>query len=137
MGSEKIGVVLAGHGVPATDCPPEWVGQLMALEWSNSHSHGGEGRTEGVSARVQELDAKIRDWPRRPGNDPYKEGLEKLAHALQALLPGALLTVGYNEFCRPSVPEAIREAIRKGARRVLVVPSMLTPGGLHSEQDIP
>ena len=27
--------------------------------------------------------------------------------------------------------------IRQGASRVLVIPSMLTPGGLHSEKDIP
>ena len=134
MKAEQIGVVLAGHGVPATDCPSEWVGQLMAMEWSNG-PHGGQ--TSGVKARIQELDSKIRNWPRRPENDPYKGGLEQLAAVLRTCLPDALLEIGYNEFCSPTVPEAIRGVIQKGARRVLVVPSMLTPGGLHSEQDIP
>ena len=128
----EIGVVLAGHGVPATDCPSEWVGQLMALEWgasrshapggvsgaaSDSRSHAPGGETPEISARIQELDSKIRNWPRRPGNDPYKEGLEQVAGVLRTLLPAALLEVGYNEFCRPSVPEAIQAVIRKGARR--------------------
>jgi sirohydrochlorin cobaltochelatase len=134
MKNEQMGVVLAGHGVPATDCPSEWVGQLMAMEWSGGHQGG---QTSEVKARIQELDSKIRNWPRRPENDPYKEGLEKLAAVLRTCLPTALVEVGYNEFCRPSVPEAIQEVIRKGARQVLVVPSMLTPGGLHSEKDIP
>ncbi len=86
---------------------------------------------------MAELDAQIRNWPRRPGNDPYKEGLEKVAQALKPLLPTDLFAIGYNEFCRPSIPEALEEVIGKGATRVLVIPSMLTPGGVHSEIDIP
>ena len=126
----KTAVVLIGHGAPATDCPPRLVGELMSLEWrgNSPEAHG---------ARVKELDAKIRDWPRHSGNDPYKVGLERLAAELRNLLPMHLFTVGYNEFCRPAVPEAVEEMIRQGADRVFVIPSMLTPGGVHSEIDIP
>ena len=132
---KKTGVVLAGHGVPATDCPPQWVGELMALQFGGTghgHAHGAP-----LSGRAAELDAKIRNWPRRADNDPYKEGLERLAAVLRPLLGDALFIIGYNEFCGPTVPEAIEEMIRQGASRVLVIPSMLTPGGLHSEKDIP
>lgn len=128
---EKIGVVLIGHGAPATDCPPAFVGELMSLEWRsdpNALPH---------SNRAAELDAKIRDWPRDAGNDPYKAGLEKVAEHLKPLLPNFLLAIGYNEFCRPSIPEAVEQVIRHGAQRVLAIPSMLTPGGIHSEIDIP
>ncbi len=149
---EKITVVLAGHGAPATDCPARLVGELMAMQWrdgsgghsqsaeapgvaSSSHSHdSGSGD---LQKRIAELDARIRDWPRRPDNDPYKEGLERVAAALKKLLPDIPLAIAYNEFCRPSVPEAIEQAIRQGAARILVIPSMLTPGGVHSEEDIP
>ncbi|MBI3615438.1 MAG: hypothetical protein HY211_02860 [Candidatus Omnitrophica bacterium] len=124
---EKTAVVLIGHGAPATDCPPQLVGELMGLEW------GGPD----LKKRAEELDAKIRDWPRHPGNDPYKVGLEKLASELRRMLPSELFAIGYNEFCRPSIPEALEQVIRQGATRVLVIPSMLTPGGLHSEVDIP
>lgn len=131
-------VVLIGHGAPATDCPPQLVGELMSLEWRQGH-HGapGHGHAHPAEARAQELDRQIRNWPRHAGNDPYKAGLERLAAALRPLLPAGKLFIGYNEFCQPSIPEVIAQAVREGATQVLVVPSMLTPGGVHSERDIP
>lgn len=130
---EDLGVVLIGHGAPALDCPPQYVGELMSLEWRkgqapHTHQHGG---------RAAELDAAIRDWPRNEKNDPYKVGLERVAAALKPLLPTERFIIGYNEFCRPSISEAIQQIVEQGAKRVLVVPSMLTPGGVHSEIDIP
>jgi len=135
---QKTAVVLIGHGAPATDCPPQLVGELMGLEWRGDGSHGGgQALRQAQGERAAQLDAKIRDWPRHPGNDPYKVGLERLASELRNLLPTPLFCVGYNEFCRPSIPEAVEAMIQRGATRVLVIPSMLTPGGLHSEVDIP
>ena len=131
--TDRLAVVLIGHGSPATDCPPQLIGELMSLEWragSAGHDHGAEGRAE-------ELDAKIRNWPRHDGNDPYKTGLERVAEALRPLLPTERLAIGYNEFCRPTIAEAIEGVIRQGATRILVIPSMLTPGGVHAERDIP
>lgn len=130
-------VVLIGHGAPATDCPPALIGELMSLQWRGNHASPAGDRNGSVQGRIAELDAKVRDWPRDSGNDPYKVGLERLAEALKPLLPSGLLAIGYNEFCRPSVSEAVEEVVRKGAARVLVIPSMLTPGGIHSEVDIP
>lgn len=127
---EKLAVVLAGHGVPATDCPPQLVGELMALEWGHGESHPG-------SARAAELEAQIRNWPRNERNDPYKVGLERLAAVLKPALPTDLFEIGYNEFCAPSIPEALERVIQKGATRVLVISTMLTPGGIHSEVDVP
>ena len=137
---EKAGrdaVVLIGHGAPATDCPPELVGELMSLEWRKG-GHLPAGRHGGpLEGRAAALDATIRNWPRHAGNDPYKTGLEQVATALRRLLPTHLFAIGYNEFCRPSVAEAVDQVIQQGAARVFVIPSMLTPGGLHSEHDIP
>lgn len=127
-------VVLIGHGAPATDCPPQLVGELMSLEWRNGDA--GE-RQPHAEARAAALDTAIRSWPRHAGNDPYKTGLERMAEALRPLLPTELFAIGYNEFCRPSIEEAVSLVIRQGAGRVFVIPSMLTPGGVHSEQDIP
>jgi sirohydrochlorin cobaltochelatase len=83
------------------------------------------------------LDAQIRGWPRHAGNDPYKIGLERVAEALRPLLPTDLLFIAYNEFCRPSIGEVIDQAVGQGATALFVVPSMLTPGGVHAEHDIP
>ena len=143
---ERLAVVLIGHGAPATDCPPQLVGELMSLEWRKTSAADGEtpgaspnGRPGSRQAedRVAELDAAIRNWPRHADNDPYRVGLERLAQVLRPLLPTDLVAVGYNEFCRPSVAEAVDEVVQRGATRVLVIPSMLTPGGLHAEHDIP
>lgn len=106
----------------------------MGLEWQeNSGSH----RAHHAAGRAAELDATIRDWPRRAENDPYKVGLEQLASTLRPLLTTDLFFIAYNEFCRPSIPDAIDQAIQQGAQRILAVPSMFTPGGIHSEIDIP
>ena len=107
----------------------------MSLEWRGSQP--SDGHRHLLEGRAAELDAKIRGWPRHDGNDPYKAGVERLADTLRSLLPTTLLAVGYNEFCRPTIAEAIDTIIRQGATRVLVLPTMLTPGGVHSERDIP
>ena len=130
----RLAVVLIGHGAPAVDCPPQLVGELMSLEWRQDDAPSAH---QPLAGRAAELDAAIRNWPRHPGNDPYKVGLERVADALRPLLPTQLFAIGYNEFCRPSIEEAIDQVIRQGASRVLVIPSMLTPGGIHSERDIP
>jgi sirohydrochlorin cobaltochelatase len=136
---QRLGVVLIGHGAPATDCPPRLIGELMSLEWRGDAAHGAAGHDHHGTGhpRAAELDAQIRNWPRTEANDPYKAGLERLASALRPLLPTELFAIGYNEFCRPTIAEAIGEVIRAGAQRVLVMPTMLTPGGVHSERDIP
>jgi sirohydrochlorin cobaltochelatase len=131
MPADQPGVVLIGHGSPALDCPPQLIGELMSLEWRADHDG------EAIMRRAGELDAAIRNWPRRADNDPYKRGLEQLADALRPLLPTDRFAIGYNEFCRPSIADAIEQVIGAGASRVLVIPTMLTPGGVHSEVDIP
>ncbi len=136
--ASKLGVVLIGHGSPALDCPPQWIGELMGIQHGGQGGHGQGGHgAHAHGGRAAELDAKIRDWPRTGDNDPYRRGLEQLAAALRPLLPTELFAVGYNEFCRPTVAEAVARVASQGASRILVIPTMLTPGGVHSEVDIP
>ena len=125
------GVVLVGHGGIAKDCPAELVSKLKRLE--------AQRRAAGTipSAEEQELDATIRRWPRTAATDPYRAGLEAVGAALRPLLNGALFALAYNEFCAPSVAEAIEDLIRQGATHITVVTTMFTPGGAHSEIEIP
>lgn len=127
--------ILVGHGAPPIGVPPERIARLKALE--------RERARRGLAAMTDEeraLDHEIRSWPRDPTSDPYQAGLEHLAAALARALAadGAEpLYVAYNEFCAPSLEEAVARAVAAGARRVRVVPSMLVPGGVHSEREIP
>ena len=125
------GVVLVGHGGIAKDCPAELVSKLKRLE--------AQRRAAGTipSTEEQELDATIRRWPRTAATDPYRAGLEAVGAALRPLLNGALFALAYNEFCTPSVAEAIEDLIRQGATHITVVTTMFTPGGAHSEIEIP
>ena len=131
MGALIRGVVLVGHGGIAKDCPPELVSKLKRLE--------AQRRAAGTSVTTeeQELDATIRRWPRTAATDPYRAGLEAVGGALRPLLDGALFALAYNEFCAPTVEESIEELIKQGATDITVATTMLTPGGSHSEIEIP
>lgn len=124
-------VVLVGHGAPPVGYPREAVARLKALEQQRRRIGGA------VSDEERQLDARIRSFPRTAGNDPYRAGLEALVAALARALPDARVVPAFNEFCAPSLEDAVLGAIAAGARRIDVVPSMLTPGGVHSEEEIP
>ncbi|MBI3811201.1 MAG: CbiX/SirB N-terminal domain-containing protein [Nitrospirae bacterium] len=127
----KKGVILVGHGAAAKDCPRDLVMKLKALEAQRQRA-GGE-----PSMEEKELDARIRNWPRTARNDPYKTGLESLADHLRAELNSTALAVAYNEFCSPSLEEAVEGMLSNGIQEISVIPSMMTPGGVHSEIEIP
>jgi sirohydrochlorin cobaltochelatase len=125
------GVVLVGHGGVPKDFPRDLVAKLKGLEGRRRATNSPP------SAEESDLDAKIRHWPRTPQNDPYKVGLETLAEALRQRLNGDLFGVAYNEFCTPTLEEVVTKLVAAGAERITVIPSMLTPGGSHSELEIP
>ncbi|WP_447978583.1 sirohydrochlorin chelatase [Candidatus Nitrospira bockiana] len=132
MQSPRRGLVLVGHGGIPRDCPRELITRLKALE------AGRRATSEPATAEEHELDRRIRRWPRTPETDPYQAGLDALAaHVKAALDDDTVFAVAYNEFCAPTVEEAVAAVIAAGATQISVVPSMLTPGGSHSEVEIP
>ena len=127
----KHGVILVGHGGIPKDCPGDLVMKLKRLE--------GQRRQSGqpISVEESELDRKIREWPRNAKTDPYQTGLQALASELQPLLNGALFAVAYNEFCAPTLEEAVADLVGQGASDIAVITTMFTPGGSHAEVEIP
>lgn len=128
--AEKV-VILVGHGGVPSDYPRDRLTRLKALEGRRRATHSP------MSDEERALDHEIRTWPRTAESDPYRAGLATLAAALAPKLGGAELVVAYNEFCGPSLEEAVAGAVESGAREITVVPSMITPGGVHSEVEIP
>ena len=124
-------VILIGHGGVPADFPRAKVRRLMTLETERVASGAEPGEEELA------LDRELREHPRTPQTDPYKFGLERLALALRQKLKSTPLYVAYNEFCSPSVPSAVATAIAAGANDIVLVTSMMTPGGSHSEVEIP
>ncbi len=127
----KRGVILVGHGGIPKDYPYDQVMKLKRLE--------AQRRSSGTAptAEEAELDRRIRRWPRTGDNDPYQSGLEALAARLKPLLDGSLFCIAYNEYCAPTLEEAVEDLLNQGVRQITVISSMLTPGGFHADIEIP
>ena len=125
------GVILVGHGGIPMDCPQELVTRLKRLE--------AQRRAAKVLPTPEEieLDTKIRRWPRTAETEPYQAGHETVAARVRTQLNGALFAVAYNEFCAPTLEESVEELIEQGATEITVTTTMFTPGGSHSEIEIP
>jgi hypothetical protein len=80
-----------------------------------------------MSAEELELDTKIRTWPRTPETDPYQAGLEALGAQMKPMVNGALFALAYNEFCGPTLQEAVEDLINltfriRNSRRIRRAP---------------
>lgn len=124
-------IVLIGHGGVPKDFPRDKVKRLIALE-SERQRLGTQ-----MSQEERELDAEIRNWPRNKENDPYQHGMEQIADSLKKRVGETTLRVAYNEFCGPSVEDASEKLIDEGYDYLVFVSTMFTPGGVHSEFEIP
>jgi len=126
-------VVLAMHGMPPKDFPRQEASEFFGLH-ARLKSAGGADRTA-LESRYAVLDARMRSWPRTKENDPYHANSLELARQL-SVQTGCPVLVGFNEFCAPSLDEALEEAVCAGDRVIALTP-MMTRGGDHSERDIP
>lgn len=121
-------VILIGHGGVPADCPAELAGEFKRLQ----------SAAKGMpSPRAAEIEARLRSWPRTEKNDPYKAGLEAVAATLADALPEHRVLAAYNEFCSPTLEQAVEEAVKENACQITVISTMYTRGGIHSEAEIP
>lgn len=127
-------IVLAMHGAPPSDFPQEEMAEFFGLY--SRLEHGGGPQRHALEKRCDELHAKMRAWPRTPQNDRFwAASLALSQHLSQAA--ACEVVVGFNEFCAPSLDEALDQTVTRGADRVVVVTPMMTRGGEHAETEIP
>ena len=130
----KTVIVLAMHGMPPNNFP-----QKETLDYFMLHS-----RLENMPGppppnmqnQFEELDSKMRNWPRTQENDLYSYTSNELAEVLSKQTTFRVV-LGFNEFCSPSLDEAFEEALKHEPDKIIVITPMMTPGGEHSEKDIP
>lgn len=130
----KTIILLAMHGSPPNDYPKKDLAdffKLYAMVESSWHMAGVE-----IKKQYDELHARMRKWPRNSQNDPFYATSQELAAKLSQV-SGYEVIVGYNEFCGPSLDEALQSTISRKADKVVVTTTMMTRGGDHSENDIP
>lgn len=120
-------VLLIGHGRTASDTPAHLVNEYALARAVRDRE----------PIRFENATKQLREWPRDGINDPYREGLKRIAGVLQHELDGTRVAVAYNEFCGPSIGEAITALVEEGVSSVIVMTTMITPGGNHAERDIP
>jgi sirohydrochlorin cobaltochelatase len=125
----ETAIVLAMHGAPPNDFPGQELAEYVGLH-ARIERAGGKERAA-LAPRHAELEARMRAWPRTAANDPFHAGSLAIAQA-----SGLAVILGFNEFCAPSLEEALGQAALE-YRRVIVVTSMLTAGGEHAGADIP
>jgi sirohydrochlorin cobaltochelatase len=128
----KAIILLVMHGVPPKDFPREELAEFFRL-----HSQVGKGTKRApVQDRYDFLDNKMSSWPRNEQNDPFHAASQELATLLSEV-SGLEVIVGYNEFCAPSLDEALQSVINKNADKIILATPMMTRGGEHAEKDIP
>ncbi len=131
MNNLKTAVVLVGHGGLPRDISSELVEKFMRIHKTRIKT----GST--ITKKETELDQAIRRWKRTPENDPYKEGLEILASELKKFMDGHHVITAYNEFCYPAIEDAVNKLARENYSKIILVTTMITRGGSHSENEIP
>lgn len=124
-------LVLIGHGGVPEDFSREKVRRLVTLETERQRMGTP------MSDEEKTLDDEIRNWPRNELNDPFESGMKKVAMSLEQKLEGRKLVVAYNEFCGPSIEAATEKLISEGFANIEYLSTMFTPGGVHSEFEIP
>ncbi len=132
--AQKTVILLAMHGMPPRDFPR----QDMA-EWGRLHSAlgqmSGEER-ERAAKRYEDLERKLRSWPRTEQNDPFHKASHELAQKLEGRT-GFKVVTAFSDFCGPTLDEGFDLSAQEKAERVVVITPMMTRGGNHSESDIP
>lgn len=130
----KTAVVLVMHGAPPRDFPREELSEFFRLH--SMPARGGGPQAEKMRSRHDELEEKMRAWPRTPENDPFYAASEELAgHLSQAA--GYAVYLSFNEFCAPTLGQALEDAVQDGAGRIFIITPMMTRGGQHAEEEIP
>jgi sirohydrochlorin cobaltochelatase len=127
-------IVFAMHGSPPLDFPQTEMTEFMGLHARLGHASGPMAGDQKL--RYDQLEAKMRAWPRTGQNDPFYAGSQELAKHLRQE-SGLEVIIGFNEFCAPTLDEALERAAAREAGRIVVITPMMTRGGEHSAVDIP
>lgn len=118
----KIALILVGHGGIPKDFP-------KVREYFQLQSQGGE--------KFQQIKKELIYWQRNEKNDAYWAGMQKVANEAAKNKLFSSVQVAFNEFCAPLVMEALTEVAKNKPDEIILTSVMITPGGEHSEVDIP
>ena len=125
-------VILIGHGAKPKD-----LDKALLKEKHNLKAERLRLDPQNMSKREIEVDRMIRDWPRNSSNDPYYAGLTTLSKELKKQNPHLRIEMAFNESCSPDPWQVIEIFSKENIDEVFILSTMVTPGGNHSEKDLP
>ncbi len=131
VASDRVALVLVGHGSPPKDYPPQFVGEYMNAEMRL------ESGDPSVKEPFKKLDRQVRSHPRTAANDPYWQGMNELAERIKKSGSFLDVIIAFNEFCAPTIEEAMGRAAQLKPEVIVVISTMVIRGGGHSEKEIP
>jgi len=134
--NKDYAIVLVTHGMPPKDFPAEEKKEYMRLRGVVQHNPAAQAGDCSQQIRHDELEAKMRAWPRNEANDSFYYASREIGEQLEAKLE-ARVFLGFNEFCAPSFETALEQAASSGVKEIRVLTPMLTRGGNHAEEEIP
>jgi len=129
----KTLILLVMHGVPPSDFPPDELNEFFGL--AGRLRHAAPAERPALESRRRALEDRMRHWPRTPQNDPFYFASLELAEGLGAAA-GLEVRLAFNEFCAPDIGTALEGIASERGGRILVVTTMMTRGGEHSETEI-
>ena len=132
--SRDVAIVIAMHGMPPKGFPQKDLREFFMLHGNIGTAPNSLSDTQ--RQRYLQLHDKMRNWPRNQKNDPFHATSKELALLLKEELK-CPIHVGFNEFCAPTIDEAITSAATGDPANILIVTPMMTRGGEHAEVDIP
>jgi len=91
---------------------------------------------DATKKRALAIEKKMKNWVRTKDNDHYYTSSIEIGKQLEKII-GCETFIGFNEFCNPSVKDALLQALESNPKAIYVTTPMITPGGEHSEIDIP
>jgi sirohydrochlorin cobaltochelatase len=134
VNKKKIKIVLAMHGSPPLDFPGE---EMAFFYGTHLHiEHDPNSVDDKTKKRAEAIEEKMKNWSRTAENDPYYTAGMKIGKNIEETT-GIETFVGFNEFCNPTIQDALLEALKSNPDKIFVTTTMMTPGGEHQEKDIP
>jgi len=134
LNKKSIKIVLAMHGSPPIDFPGDEMAFFYGVHLKVEHNPNSVD--EDTKKRAEAIEHKMKNWPRTAKNDPYyASGIEIGKNIEKAT--GIQTFVGFNEFCNPTIQEALLTALKSNPSKIFVTTTMMTPGGEHQEKEIP
>src|SRR5579875_1335490 len=112
---KRKAILLVGKGNPPKDYPKEKFLEYIKLKFNL------EKIDEASRKRFEELDQEIKKWPRNANNDPSYFNIVNLCEELRYAL-GFVTDFAFENYCSPTLSEAIYDLISRGFYSIIVVP---------------